>query len=325
MSRKRWWFLGGGVAAGAVAYAATRGGGQAAEQSHHDLPRATVGPLVSDEQWDADQEYIRTNLQLKRVGTWETELIDLGQGDPILYVPILAHVEVVYARQLREFSRDHRALLYRRPEATAHPIGIGERVEEVRELLDVLGIARAHIVGRGEGAVVASEFAYKYPERTRSLVMVSLGMEHKVPPVPLTRALNWTLLYLPIEGWALTDDSWRLKVIKFLSGKDQRLTWDQLMAVYRQIPDFIKVCKYSVTPIVLYHDLRGKAQRLHVPTLLITTDEDPRATRADLEALAAALPDCRGVRVVPHGGRFVNYIQGDEVNRLIREFYGTIE
>jgi len=58
--------------------------------------------------------------------------------------------------------------------------------------------------------------------------------------------------------------------------------------------------------------------------LLITTDEDPRASRADLEALAAALPDCRGVHVVPHGGRFVNYIQGDEVNRLIREFYGTL-
>ena len=51
----------------------------------------------------------------------------------------------------------------------------------------------------------------------------------------------------------------------------------------------------------------------------------PRATRADLEELAAALPDCRGVHVVPDGGRFVNYIQGDEVNRLIREFYGTLE
>ncbi|MFN8541890.1 MAG: alpha/beta hydrolase [Thermomicrobiales bacterium] len=79
-----------------------------------------------------------------------------------------------------------------------------------------------------------------------------------------------------------------------------------------------------MTPIVLYHDLRGKAQRLRTPTLLITTDEDPRATPADLEELAAALPDCRGVHVVPMGGRFVNYVQGDEVNRLIREFYGIL-
>jgi pimeloyl-ACP methyl ester carboxylesterase len=61
-----------------------------------------------------------------------------------------------------------------------------------------------------------------------------------------------------------------------------------------------------------------------VPTLLVTTDEDPRATREDLEALAEALPDCRGVHVVPEGGRFVNYVQGDEVNRLIREHYAGL-
>jgi hypothetical protein len=28
--------------------------------------------------------------------------------------------------------------------------------------------------------------------------------------------------------------------------------------------------------------------------------------------------------MVAHGGRFVNYIQGDEVNRLIRAFYAGI-
>jgi pimeloyl-ACP methyl ester carboxylesterase len=91
-----------------------------------------------------------------------------------------------------------------------------------------------------------------------------------------------------------------------------------------RIPEFIRTCKYSVTPLVHYYDLRPKAGSLRVPTLLITTDEDARATREDLEALAAALPDCRGVHVVPQGGRFVNYVQGDEVNRLIREFYDGV-
>ena len=73
----------------------------------------------------------------------------------------------------------------------------------------------------------------------------------------------------------------------------------------------------------MHHDLRRKAGRLVSPTLLITTDEDPRATRADLDELAAGLPD-RGVHVVPQGGRFVNYVQGDEVNRLIRAFYAGL-
>lgn len=289
-----------------------------------DLPRAAEGPLVLDEELGADLEYVSTGLQPESIDGWTTELFDRGEGEAVLFVPILGHVEVIYARQLRDFSRDHRALTYRRPESTTAPVSIADRVREVRELLDHLGIDAAHVVGRGEGAIVSAEFASAHPERCRSLVMIGLGLRHKVPPTVLTNALNWALLHLPIEGRLLTDESWRKKVVKYLSGKDQRLTHDQLMRVYSQIPDFIKVCKYSVTPLVHYYDLRPKAGELKTPTLLITTDEDARATRADLEQLAGALPDCRGVHVVRQGGRFVNYVQGDEVNRLIREFYGSL-
>jgi pimeloyl-ACP methyl ester carboxylesterase len=289
------------------------------------LPRTTEGPLVSDEQLDGDLAYLDEGLQHERIGSWETELFDAGPGDAILFVPILGHVEVIYARQLRDFSRDHRAITYRRPEATRAPATIADRVREVRELLDHLSLETAHVVGRGEGAIVASEFASAHPDRCRSLVMIGLGLRHKVPPVALTRALNWSLLHLPIDGRLLTDDGWRKKVVKYLSGDDQRLTYDQLWRVYARIPDFIRVCKYSVTPLVHYYDLRRKAHSLRVPTLLVTTDEDPRATRADLEELSAALPDCRGVHVVPQGGRFVNYVQGDEVNRLIRAFYAGVD
>jgi pimeloyl-ACP methyl ester carboxylesterase len=288
-------------------------------------PRATQGPLVSDEQLEADLELLESGLRPERIDGWQTELFDQGNGEPILFVPILGHVEVIYARQLRDLSRDHRTITYRRPEATTEPRTIADRVREVGELLDHLEIASAHVVGRGEGAIVAAEFASAHPERCRSLVMIGLGLRHKVPPTAVTNTLNWALLHLPIDGTLLTDEGWRKKVVKYLSGKDQRLTYDQLWRVYSRIPDFIKVCKYSVTPLVHYYDLRPKAGALRTPTLLLTTDEDRRATREDLEELAAALPDCRGVHVVAQGGRFVNYVQGDEVNRLIREFYGTLD
>jgi pimeloyl-ACP methyl ester carboxylesterase len=287
--------------------------------------RATDGPLVSDEQVESDLAYLDEGLEHARIEGWETEVFDRGQGEAVLFVPILAHVEVIYARQLRDFSRDHRAITYRRPEATTAPATIADRVREVRELLDHLSVASVHIVGRGEGAIVASEFAAAHPDRCQSLVMIGLGLRHRVPPVALTRSLNWALLHLPIDGRLLTDEGWRKKVVKYLSGEDQRLTYDQLWRIYSRIPDFIKTCKYSVTPLVHYYDLRPKAASLNVPTLLVTTDEDPRATRGNLDALATALPDCRGVHVVPQGGRFVNYVQGDEVNRLIREFYAGLD
>jgi pimeloyl-ACP methyl ester carboxylesterase len=311
------------VAGAAYAAARRRRGGEDPAWSENP-PRASEGALVSDEQWNADRRFSDDNLENRLVNGAEMPVIDMGEGEAILYIPLLSHVEVVYARQLREFGRDHRVVLYLRPEPTDRPVGISERVEEARAVLDALNIDRAHIVGRGQAAIVAYWFAHDHPERTRSLVTVNVGMRHEVPPVLVTNAINWSLLHLPIEGWLLSEENWRKQVVTFLSGPEQRLTRQQLLAVYSQIPNFIKVCKYSVSPLELDHDLRGKAQEITAPALLLGADEDPRASRAQLEEVAAALPDCRGVHLVAHGGRFVNYIQGDAVNRLIRDFYAGV-
>ncbi|HEX5502209.1 MAG TPA: alpha/beta hydrolase [Thermomicrobiales bacterium] len=325
MSRRRWVWIGGAVAAlggGAFALARTMLPEKGAEAEHGARPRATYGPLVSDEQWRADQEWVAAGLRRERItADWTTEVFDRGEGEPMLCIPIVAHVEVIYARQVREFARDHRVITYRRPEGQDRPIMLADRAEEIRQLLDHLGIERVHIVARSEGAMVAAEFIRRYPERVRSAVLITIAMDYNVAPLWLTDVKNWLMLHFPPAAMLVTDDAVRHEVVSYLSGEDQRLTYDQLMEVYRNIPDFKKMYKYSAAPLLVYHDLRGKAQRLPPPTLLIGSEEDPRATRADLEELAAALPDCRGLHMLPHGGHFVNYVQGDEVNQLMRGFY----
>lgn len=53
-------------------------------------------------------------------------------------------------------------------------------VEDLVAILDALGLQRVHLVGHDLGAVVASQFAYRYPQRVRSLVLLS------VPPSFMT-------------------------------------------------------------------------------------------------------------------------------------------
>lgn len=324
MSKRRWLWWAGGLGAaggiGALAYSLWPKSHAAAEP----LPRATSGPLVSDEEWDADYAYVNERLKRRQItADWATEVFDEGEGEPILCIPIVTHVEVIYARQLREFGRDHRVITYRRPEGKDAPITIPERAEEVRRLLDGLGLERVHILARSEGAMVAAEFARRYPERCRSLVMITIAMDYTVQPVIMTDFKNWFMEHLPIEK-LVTDDAVRHEVVSYLSGEGQRLTYDQVMRVYKHIPDFRLMYKYSAVPLILHHDLRGKAQEITVPTLLIGSDEDERGTREGLDELAAALPDCRGAHLIAQGGLFVNYIQGDETNRLIRDFYAQL-
>lgn len=52
--------------------------------------------------------------------------------------------------------------------------GLGEMVEDIRTLLDALGVHQAHLVGHDWGGAVAWGLAGRHPDRVKSLTMLSL-------------------------------------------------------------------------------------------------------------------------------------------------------
>ena len=68
-----------------------RGCPQAAQRGGRGLvgepAAATEGPLVSDEQWNADRRYVAANLRPRRVEGHDMPVIDMGEGEAILYIP----------------------------------------------------------------------------------------------------------------------------------------------------------------------------------------------------------------------------------------------
>lgn len=70
----------------------------------------------------------------------------------------------------------------------------------MRDLLDVLGVEQATVVGHSLGGGVAAQLAYQYPERVERLVLVSTGgVGREVSPVlrlaaaPLAELTTWPL------------------------------------------------------------------------------------------------------------------------------------
>ena len=114
-------------------------------------------------------------------------------------MPIHEHLEFVYTRQIRAFSRSRRVILYRRRESRTRFVGLADRAEELCSVIDSLGIASADFVGHGDAAMVLAEFALRYPERCRSLVIVSLGADYRIAPHPFIWVLHEIFLRLPID------------------------------------------------------------------------------------------------------------------------------
>lgn len=69
---------------------------------------------------------------------------------------------------------------------------LGAFASGIRDLLDVLDIDRASVVGQSFGGGVAMQFAYQHPERCERLILVDSG--------GLGREVNWMLRFMTLPG-----------------------------------------------------------------------------------------------------------------------------
>ena len=158
-----------------------------------------TGLYIDDAMFQADVEYIESLWRRTATGNLDLPLIDIGEGEPLVFVPILEHLEFVYARQIRAFSSKRRVVTYRRQESRTRTVGLLERVEELKRVLDSLGLEQADFVGHGDGAMILFEFAVRYPHRCRSLIIIAQGADYRITPHPFIWLLHELFLRLPVE------------------------------------------------------------------------------------------------------------------------------
>ena len=174
--------------------------------------------MIDEATFHADVDYIESLWQRKSVGAIDMPIIDIGTGQPLVFVPILEHLEFVYARQVRAFSQSRRVILYRRRETRTRPVGLAERAEELRHVLDSLGLEQVDFVGHGDAAMVLFEFAVRYPLRCRSLVIIAQGADYQIAPHPFIWFLHELYARLPVEHFL---PAWFLRrtVINYITAK----------------------------------------------------------------------------------------------------------
>jgi pimeloyl-ACP methyl ester carboxylesterase len=284
----------------------------------------------------ADVKFLEVSWQPVRILGVDLPLIDLGSGDPLVFVPIHEHLEFVYARQIRAFSRSRRVILYRRRESRTRFVGLAERAKELRSVIDTLGIASADLVGHGDAAMVLAEFALRYPERCRSLVIVSLGADYRIAPHPFIWILHEIFLRLPIEDLVPAFLLMRI-IMRYIThfeppalAQDQAVPQDDGPALIEIPPAFIEdqfrkialwpaLYRHSVLPVIHSYDIRADLAKFTMPVLLINRWDDALAPERKTAWLAQRLPNCV-YRVIPGRGRFFMYSQAEQVTPVIETF-----
>ena len=284
---------------------------------------------IDETTFRADVEYIENLWRRTPIGMLDIPVIDIGEGTPLVFVPILEHLEFVYARQLREFSQSRRVILYRRMETRTRPVGLAERAEELCCILDNLGLECVDLIAHGDAAMVLFEFAIRYPQRCRSLIIIAQGADYQIAPHPLIWLLHEIFVRLPVEHFL---PAWFLRriVINYIVAHQTtsdidltyRLQRNLIEEQFRKIELWPFVYKFSVLPIIHYFDIREHLEQLTMPILLINREDDVLAPEPKTHWLSEHLPNCVGYHVISGGERFFMYSQAHTVNQFIANFLG---
>jgi pimeloyl-ACP methyl ester carboxylesterase len=130
-------------------------------------------------------------------------VIELGEGPPLVFVHGLAGSWQNWLEQLPEFAATHRVIAVDLPGFGASPmpaeqISISGYARVLDALCDTLEIEHAAWVGNSMGGFVSAELAIAFPQRVQRLVLVSaagIASEHarEAKAIPLMRRIEFIL------------------------------------------------------------------------------------------------------------------------------------
>jgi 2-hydroxy-6-oxonona-2,4-dienedioate hydrolase len=254
-----------------------------------------------------------------------TRVLRAGAGpDLVLLHGTGGHLEA-YARDIAGLAADFRVTAY---DMVGHgwsdlpdkPYTIDVLTEHLRGLMDVLGIATAHLSGESLGGWVAAWLAAHHPDRVDRLVLNTPGNIANKPEV-MARLRDSTMAAVRDPG----SETVRRRV-EFLFHHKEMVT-DELVdlrrAVYRR-PGFTQAITNTLVlqdPVVRKDFAWDPAWvgKITAATLLLWTEHDPTGGLDEADMLLAWLPDAR-LHVIADAGHWPQWEKRDEYLRTHRDF-----
>jgi 3-oxoadipate enol-lactonase len=241
---------------------------------------------------------------------------------------VLIHAGVADSRmwtpQLESFGRDRRVIAPDLPGFGTHAYesDVIDFRGAVRDAMDAAGMERAALVGTSFGGMIALDLTLETPERVSALVLVGAGIDDHDWSDEMEELDNVEAAALQSGDFDTAADA---MVRGWVVGPRRKVE-----AVDAEVRNLVAEMQRSAYALQEGHDVRSKrldppaSQRLgdvHVPTLVLTGEEDFDDIRTMGDRLAAEIPGAERATIA-HAAHLPSLERPDEFDRIVLGFLG---
>jgi len=251
-----------------------------------------------------------------------------GEGSPLVLIHAGVADQTMWDYQWTAFTARHRTIRYDTRgwgKTTSTDVTFSNR-DDLRALLDNLGVAKAAVMGVSRGGQIATDFTLEFPERVSALIPVAAGLGgFEAPVTPAEEALFAAAEAAgERKAWdELTD----LEVQIWVQGPYRRPN-EVDSAVLDHARRMIRGSyalheSETLTPITLTPPAVGRLAEIACPTLVIWGDKDVSEVAANCEALVAGIAGARKV-ILPNAAHLPNMEYPEKFAEMVLSFLGSI-
>jgi len=258
---------------------------------------------------------------------------EAGEGFPIVFVHEFGGDHRSYEPQIRYFARRYRCIAYNARGYPPSDVPDNEQEysqerarDDVRAVLDGLGIDQAHVVGISMGGLATLHFGMAYPGRARSLVVggcgygAEPGKREQFQAEAEAAAARFESLGIEAAANSYALGATRVQ----LQNKDPR-GWEEfrrMLAEHSARGSALTLRGVQKRRPSLF-DLVEQMRHVRVPTLIVTGDEDDPCIEASI-LMKRTIPSAALV-MLPRSGHAINLEEPALFNQFAEQFFHQVE
>jgi pimeloyl-ACP methyl ester carboxylesterase len=258
---------------------------------------------------------------------------ETGSGRLVIFVHEFAGDHWSWEPQLRHFGKRYRTVAFNArgfppSDVPARPSDYSQAraTDDIKSILDHLGEERAHIVGLSMGGSATLHFGFRHADRALSLCVGGCGSGAELDKREQFQAqADVMAASILSSGMGALAERYVVGPTRVqFQNKDPRgfAEFKQLLAGHSALGSANTQLGVQRERPSLY-TLVDEMQRLTVPTLIITGDEDWQCLMPAI-LMKQNIPSA-GLAIIPNSGHAINLEEPGEYNRLVGDFLAQVD